>query len=351
MIDIESVDNRIEYNGSEFMKIVLSTMVAAMLIGGVAVALTLQPAAPSDTLPTDTQSSDERVQQASQIEDATGLEYQNDADVHGDAPGTCETVDERRLLAVDDEEPMQAMMVEGDDEADAFLIPIGSEFEGERLTFELLPGTLNAELYEFSFDIVNANCGYSVFDPDAEVYHPPGPPDEPFDDSATMQSHELSARDSESCNPDEWKFNIKHDRGLLIGDLYVEWTNGDYTYIEHPADTSQVSKYLTSHNLEHTIARLVLQAGPEWAGSMTIAHGPCGVVEGEHGEIPGPSKEPLGGEFTVVEADQYVLIVTLEKGVVDFVQDQVPTRCHDDFGCFMYEEFSYRALLHTDQQR
>ncbi len=308
----------------------LAVTLVSLIVAAFGATAALQDAEPIDTLPGTEDHAASTAMAPSNIEDATGIEYQDDANVHGDAPGTCQTVDPRRILATDDG-PIPAMLVENDDEADAFHIPIGSSYVGARLRLDLT-ASVGAELMDVAFDIVDAACGFSVFDPDADIYHPQrGVPSEPFSAKAGYQTYDYAPDAEYICDDTAWKFLIKHKRGINPSSLYVEWSNGDHTYIANDdLDPSQVGKYLTTHNLQHTITRLAVQMPAAFDGELTIAHGPCDLTQAVAPNPP--ATNATSGEFTVVQAGNYVLIITLERGIMEKATGLDPLlRC--DPGC------------------
>ncbi len=264
---------------------------------------------------------------SSGIEDQTGLQYQNDAGVHGDAPDTCETVDDRRALLAD-EGSIDAMLVERDDEADVFAVPIDAAFTGERLRFDLLK-TTGADLFELAFDIVDAACGFSVFDPDADIYHPErNAPSEPFNPQTGQQTYDYAMPASYTCDATEWKIMLRHLNGLTVDSLYIQWSNGDYEYVAPETNgSSQVAKFITSRDVEHTITRIAASMPTGFPGTIHVAHGPCGLTDAS--DIQAPSSDANGGEFTVAQSGEYVLLVTMTKGAIEKATGIAPpVRCH-----------------------
>ncbi len=258
------------------------------------------------------------------IEEATGEHYQHDGGIPGDAPDSCLEVDRDRMLGTTGN-ATQGIVVQEDDESDVFYAPFGSDLVGQRMVFELARG-LDFSPYKLGFDILDGACGFSVFDPDADIYHPERDiPAEPFTAKPAHETYDYDFTSGYICDADEWKFLIKHKRGAQPSALYVEWTNGDFTYVANNGDDpSEVSKYITSHNLHNTVARIAVQMPTGFSGSLQVSHGPCGLVAADGPPSPAaPSTSASGGEFTVVVPGDYVLRVWIARDIVEHAQDQV----------------------------
>lgn len=262
--------------------------------------------------------------------------YQEDAGVPGDAPATCETVDLARQVAVGAED-QAGMLVEYDDESDAFAYVLDQAVVGDRLFVAVNLGTLTNR-YDVAFDVFAPGCDASVLDADSSYY--PKPPTDPYEPGLGWQAFSGNTSPS-SCDGSEWKFHVnKIKTGSAPADIYVEWTNGDYEYVPlSKASQGTVGMYLTTSNLDYTVARAVIVLPATWQGEFKIAHGPCDAREGDGG-TPEPVVAPGYAEFTVQEAGTHVIVVSISRSTVDKTTDtlndlvndpptSVPVHCHD----------------------
>lgn len=279
----------------------------------------------------------------------TGLDvhYQEDATVAGDAPATCEAVDAARTVVLDGSSS-PGMLVEHDDEVDAFAFTLGEETVGERVAVSVLIGLL-VDRYDVAFDVRSPDCASSVFDPDSAYYDPaPADPYQPPLGETTFEAG-LTGYD---CNPGEWKFLGNQMAGVPApADIYVEWSNGEWEYVPVVKSTpATIAMYVTSSNLDVTVERAVIVLPAWYKGQFNLVHGPCDAVEGT--PEPAPVVDARYGEFTVQEAGQHVVIVYIEQGTVDKTQATVealvadpPTsvavNCHSDICTLAFDGFSY----------
>ena len=277
----------------------------------------------------------------------TGLTYQADGGIHGDAPDTCETVMVERGVVLDGGEPSSGMLVEMDDESDAYGFVLDQSTVGERVVLEMLTGLL-VDRYNIAFDVRSPDCGSSVFDPESAYYDPA--PEQPYQPPVGSLAFE-AVLTGHACDVSQWKFLANQMGGLPApADIYVEWTNGEYAYVPVSKSTpATVAMYLTSANLDVTVARAIIVLPAWYTGQFKIASGPCDAVVGEPG--PEPTLDTRYGEFTVQEAGDHVVLVFITRGTVEKTQDTVmdlagpstatQRTCHTDLCSLALRDASY----------
>lgn len=280
---------------------------------------------------------------ASLIEDTlapTGVTYQEDGGVHGDAPGTCEEAVAAHAVEFGTDEPVN-MLVEVDDEADAFVFNLTTSQVGERVALSLVTHLLT-DRYDVAFDVLSPDCSSSVFDPNSTYYD--RPPSDPYPLPPNGAGYEATLT-GYACDANQWKFLANQMGGIPAPDtIYVEWTDGSYEYVAVDKSTpATVAMYLTSDHLDVTVARAVIVLPSTWHGQFKIASGPCDAVPGTAVEDPYLNDDvtPTYGEFTVQEEGTHVILVHIVRGTVDKTQGTVndlladpPTQldatCHRD---------------------
>lgn len=246
-----------------------------------------------------------------------GVTYQEDGGVHGDAPATCEAVAGAHAIEFGTAEPSN-LLVEHDDESDAFAFNLSADQVGTRVSLSLLTG-LVTDRYDLAFDVRSPDCASSVFDPDSAYYDPP--PSDPYPNPPLGGTHEAKLT-GYACDASQWKFLANQMGGLPAPEtIYVEWTDGSYEYVPVSKSTpATVAMYLTSSNLDVTVARAVIVLPPTWHGQFKIASGPCDAVEGT--PVEGPEHAPASyGEFTVQEEGMHIVVVSIARGTVEKTQD------------------------------
>lgn len=259
---------------------------------------------------------------ASFLEDTlapAGVTYQEDASVHGDAPATCEDLDPARAVAFD-ADASWGMLVDYDDEADAYALALTEATVGTRVGFSIGFGEA-AETSDVAFDIRSPDCGSSVFDAGSAYYDPA--PAEPYPNPPN--GGQVEARlTGYACDERQWKFLANQMGGIPAPDtIYVEWTDGSYEYVAVDKSTpATVAMYRTGSHLDVTVARAVIVLPADYDGQFKIASGPCSAVEGVR--PVDPVHEPRSGEFTVQEAGTHVIVVTITRRAADKVQDSIP---------------------------
>lgn len=264
---------------------------------------------------------------ASWIEDnlaPAGVAYQEDANVHGDAPATCELLDASRAVHLDDVQSY-GMLVDYDDEADAYALTLEESSIGARVGLDISLGEA-AGLHEVSFDIRSPDCGSSVFDPDSAYYNPP--PSDPYPNPPNGAQFEAKVT-GYACDEAQWKFLGNQMGGIPApATIYVEWTDGTYEYVAVDKSTpATVAMYRTASNLGVTVERAVIVLPADYKGQFKIASGPCTAVPGT--PVEPPTQGPLEGEFTVQEAGTHVIVVTISQRTVDGLPVPPTTRsCH-----------------------
>ena len=276
-----------------------------------------------------------------------GVHYQEDGGVSGDAPATCEAVDSARTVVLDGT-TSPGMLVEYDDEADAFAFTLGQDTVGERVAVSVLIGLL-VDRYDVAFDVRSPDCDSSVFDP-VSAYYDPAPAD-PYQPPLGSQGFEAGLTGYD-CNPDGWKFLGNQMGGIPApADIYVEWSNGEWEYVPVVKSTpATIAMYVTSSNLDVTVARAVIVLPAAYKGQFNLVHGPCDAVQGT--PEPLPVLDARYGNFTVQEAGQHVVIVYIEQGTVDKTQEtaedllvnpptSVPVSCHRDLCSLALSPTSY----------
>lgn len=273
------------------------------------------------------------------VEPNTGLTvgYQEDAQAHGDAPATCELATAEFSVHLD-QAATAGMLVEVDDESDAYFFELGDGAVGERVGLDLLAGAAVAR-HDIAFDVLAPGCGSSVLDPESPYYETePVVPYEPAEGQAMFEGDVVDY----DCNETEWKFHAnKVGRGSAPETIYVEWTDGSAEYLSlSKASSGTVAMYVTSSHLEYTVARAVILLASDYDGDFKIAHGPCDAIEGNSGPQP-PTHSATRAEFTVQEAGPHVVVVYIGRGTVDKTVDTLedlvanpPTsmnrNCHKD---------------------
>lgn len=304
---------------------------------------------------------------ASFIEDQTtqvheDLYYQEDGNKNnhgGDAPDTCEDADPAWSLGVGHDRNVSGMLVQEDDESDAYVTPINDTHVGKRLSLEILD-SIGLTAYELGFDIRTPDCSESVFDPNATLYDTSQPAKEdPVEADDGEAEHEFRDLGDYDCNPDEWKFMIQQSQDIQPDSLYVEYTDRSWEYVPlWHGSPANVAMYLTSTNLEDNVTRVMFAISDAWDGKFKVAHGPCDV----NGEIERPMKEPslLSGEFTVVEPGDYVFLVFIEKDAVETTEEEisqyvpppssVPVRCDDEFCTLAFDGIEYDSELFPEEE-
>ena len=291
---------------------------------------------------------------ASWIEDnlaPAGVAYQEDASVHGDAPPTCELLDASRAVNLDDVQSY-GMLVDYDDEADAYALTLEEASVGTRVGLDINLGDA-AGLHTVSFDIRSPDCGSSVFDPDSAYYDPaptdpyPNPPN-----GATVEA-DLTL-DADECDESRWKFLGNQMGGIPApATIYVEWTDGTYEYVPVVKSTpATIAMYVTTSNLGTTIERAVIVLPADYRGQFNLVAGPCTAVEGTPVEAPFQDPDALVGEFTVQEAGTHVILVTISERTADGAQELVPplgtTRtCHYNSCLVAFQAVSFDMLAAT----
>ena len=276
-----------------------------------------------------------------------GIHYQEDGGVPGDAPATCEAVDPARDLALGGSEPTN-LLVDHDDEMDAFAFPLAESDVGERVAVDLLTRLLS-ERHDIAFDVRSPDCASSVFDPGSAYYDPP--PADPYPEPTTGVQREATLA-GHACDPAQWKFLANQMGGLPAPrTIYVEWTDGSHDYVPVTKSTpATVAMYLTSAHLDVTVARAVIVLPAAWTGQFKLASGPCDAAVGT--PDPAPVQGPRSGEFTVQEAGTHVVLVYVSRGTVEKTQDTVealvadpPTsvnaNCHRDVCSLALSDMAY----------
>ena len=286
------------------------------------------------------------------VEPTTGVTatYQEDGGVHGDAPDTCLEATADRTVNLDDART-QGMLMDVDDESDAYVFELSETVVGERVQLDLLAG-LVVDRHDVLFDVQAPGCTASVFDYQSSYYdRAPADPYTPPEGSVGREAGGLSGYD---CG-DEWKFLANQMGGIPAPEtIYVEWTDGSYEYV--PVDKSTpatIAMYLTGSHPDVTVARAVIVVPADYTGEFNLVHGFCGAVQGTP-ELP-PMPPTLGakvGEFTVQEAGTHIVVVYIERGTVDKTVDtvedlvndpptSVPLSCHTDICSVALAESSY----------
>lgn len=279
---------------------------------------------------------------ASFVEDTLapiGVTYQEDAGVHGDAPATCLEAQADRGVTFAGADSA-GMLVEEDDEQDAYVLSLNETVVGERVSVSMLTGILT-DRYDVAFDVLSPDCLSSVFDADSAYYDPaPATPYEPPVGSTTYEA----TLTGYACNADQWKFLGNQMGGIPApATIYVEWSNGEWEYVPVVKSTpATIAMYTTSSNLDVTVERAVIVLPAWYTGQFKLAHGPCDAVEGEPEPDPYVDSElnTRYGEFTVQETGPHVIIVTITRSTVDKTTDTVTdlandppsnmaTTCHD----------------------
>lgn len=283
---------------------------------------------------------------------ATGVSatYQEDGGVHGDAPDTCLEATAARTVDLDSART-QGMLMDVDDESDAYVFELSQESVGERVRLDLLAG-LVVSRHDVLFDVQAPGCTASVFDYDSSYYDTA--PEEPYTLPEGSIGHEAGGLSGYECG-DEWKFLANQMGGIPAPEtIYVEWTDGSYEYV--PVDKSTpatIAMYLTESHPDVTVARAVIVVPADYKGEFNLVHGFCGAVQGTP-ELP-PTPPTTGskvGEFTVQEAGTHIVIVYIERGTVDKTVDTVsdlvadpPTsvnmNCHGDICTLALGDASY----------
>ena len=265
---------------------------------------------------------------ASWIEDnlaPAGVAYQEDANIHGDAPPTCELLDASRAVNLDDVQSY-GMLVDYDDEADAYALTLGESTVGTRVGLDIRLGDA-AGLHTVSFDIRSPDCGSSVFDPGSAYYNPP--PSDPYPNPPNGEQFEAVVT-GYACDERQWKFLGNQMGGIPAPEtIYVEWTDGSFEYV--PVDKSTpatVAMYVTDSHLGVTVERAVIVLPADYRGQFKIASGPCTAVEGTR--VEAPMQGPLDGEFTVQEAGTHVILVTISERTADGIEPPLASQrtCH-----------------------
>lgn len=258
---------------------------------------------------------------ASLVEDTlapAGVTYQEDGGKHGDAPATCALLDTGRTVGLDADRSY-GMLVEIDDEADAFAFELTQASVGDRVGVQLLPG-IAVDRYDIAFDVRSPDCASSVFDPSSAYYNPP--PQQPY--QPPLGRGVFAARvTGYACDPGAWKFLANQMGGIPApADIYVEWTDGSWEYVPMQKSTpATIAMYRTTSHLDVTVARALIVLPATWRGEFHIASGPCDAAVGEPPQPPEASARY--GEFTVQEAGTHVVVVTIARGTVDKTLDTV----------------------------
>lgn len=290
---------------------------------------------------------------ASLIEDTlapTGLHYQEDGGVSGDAPATCQALQAARAVTLDAAATSGILLEQDEDAADVYALEITSASIGDRVSVDLLNPLLNGR-YDVAIDVFSPDCASSVFDPASAYYNPP--PQQPYEGSVPAGFTEREATlAGAGCDPSAWKFLANQMGGLPAPvDIYVEWTDGSYEYVPVQKSTpATIAMYRTTLHLDVTIERAVIVLPLTWKGSFHLASGPCGAVEGTPPEPPQYS--PTHGEFTVMEAGTHVVLVQVTRDTVDKTTDtveglvndpptSVPLACHREVCSLATGEASY----------
>lgn len=244
-----------------------------------------------------------------------GVHYQEDGGVPGDAPGTCLGVDPSRTLVLDGSRS-PGMLVEIDDEADAFAFPLDQGVVGERVAVDLLAGL--AVSYDLAFDVFSPDCQSSVFNATSAYYDPA--PAEPYQPPVGASTYEAKLTGYD-CNSNEWKFLGNQMGGVPApADIYVEWSNGEWEYVPVVKFTpATIAMYVTSSNLDVTVERAVIVLPSWYTGQFKLVHGPCDAVEGSN-DPPQYDADANYGEFTVQEAGQHIVVITITEGNVEKAQ-------------------------------
>lgn len=273
---------------------------------------------------------------ASFIEDSTGQTYQEDAGVAGDAPATCQLATAARTIDLN--EPAKAgMLVDYDDESDAYTLALGSSEVGQRISLSLLKG-LAVSRHDIAFDVFAPGCGSSVLDPESPYY--PKAPANPYTPGVGKSAYE-GRTTGYDCKPSDWKFHAnKIYTGNAPADVYVEWSNGQHEYVPlQKASQGTVAMYESTSNLGYTVARMVIVLPAGWQGDFKIAHGPCDGVVGDP-NANAPVSYGSYAEFTAQQAGPHIVVVHIARGAVEKTTDTVlgivanppttvPVHCHD----------------------
>lgn len=234
---------------------------------------------------------------ASTLEDTTGQHYQHDGGGVGDLPDECTGAfeDERALTVTEPGETRTSILVPEDDESDVWSVNLAEADVGVLLRLEIVDSP-----FSVSLALLDADCNVlaDTGDDDATQTASADAQVAAADDGSTKTiDADLS---SFECNPDEWKFMMKHPKGETPpASIQVDWgtSEGPQDVPLSFASAGQVAMYLTTQNLRFTVQNATVEVPAHWDEPFfKLSHGPCDTVE---------FQEP-----TVVEGENAILFMT-----------------------------------------
>jgi hypothetical protein len=289
---------------------------------------------------------------ASLVEDTlapTGVHYQEDAGVPGDAPASCADLEADRAVTHQGATSAGILLDVDEDTQDVYALSLDESTVGTRVAVSLATSLL-VDSYDVAIDVFSPDCASSVFDPDSAYYNPP--PAEPYQPPVGSSGFEADLAGA-SCDPFAWKFIANQMGGAVVApaDIYVEWTNGEWEYVPAQKSTpATIAMYRTTSHLDVTIERAVIVLPATWHGSFHLASGPCGAVEGTNEPDPYLAPDLTYGNFTVQEAGTHVILVYVTRTIAEKTQataeelladppTTIPVNCHRDI-CTLATDFA-----------
>ena len=284
------------------------------------------------------------------LEETTGesLRYQEDAGVHGDAPDLCLEATAERGVTLGGARTA-GMLMDVDDESDAYVFELGEDTVGKRVGMDLLSGIL-ATRHDVAFDVFAPGCTASVFDFNS-TYYDPAAPEDPYTPPAGSTEVQAGGLTGYACG-DEWKLLANQMGGIPApATIYVEWTDGSFEYVPVMKSTpATVAMYLTTSHPDVTIDHAVIVLPEGYKGQFNLVHGFCGAVPGTP-TVP-PQHTNTTGQFTVQQAGTHIVVVSIVRGTVDKTVDTVadlaadpPTavgvNCHGDICTGIFSRSGY----------
>ncbi len=259
---------------------------------------------------------------ASLLQDTTGgaVNYQHDEDAETDAADTCSGIlDVHDKELTNETREIAGMLVPVDDEADYYGINATADILGDRIRVTVVSNVIDVGLTVFQ-----PECQATVFEePEDEVERPSAPA--PDEGNKTVEG----AVDDFDCNPDEWKFMLKHGKAHTPpAEIYVDWgrPHGDEAVSLTHVSQGQVAMYVTTQNLEYTVQSMKAEVPEAWDESFfMLSHGPCDTQTWE-------AEPPEAGsnfvEFTALRTGTYgVGILSDTSANVPIIV--IPATCHN----------------------
>ncbi|MGQ0535408.1 MAG: hypothetical protein ACT4PT_05000 [Methanobacteriota archaeon] len=260
--------------------------------------------------------------EASRVEDATGLRYQEDAGVEGDAPSSCADLEPARVVTVATGAPTFGLLVPEEDPSDLVLLDV-TGFVGVRLAVDLVPQEGNP--FSIDFDVRFPDCETSIFGA-----APSSSGGTSTSASASSLTKTVFAKNlvGYSCEAGRWHFVVNQlgDAVAPPAAIHVTWTDGAEEDVPLAKVTrATVAHYSSASNLHVTVAEARAEIDARWGGQFNLGSGPCDAVPFEP-----PLRDGNRIEFTPLAPEPHVIQVFVSSPAPPLGPS--PASCHDICG-------------------